>query len=152
MRAVVERVGYTKVYANDKYRGEIPFGLLVFLGIGKEDTEAEAKWLADKIKKMRIFSDENGKMNRSIVDVGGGMAVISNFTLYANTAHGNRPDFFDAASPDLAKQLYNSFLAQIKNEGISIISGIFGADMKIENACDGPVTIIIDTKDMKKGK
>ena len=152
MRAVVERVGYTKVYANDKYRGEIPFGLLVFLGIGKEDTEAEAKWLADKIKKMRIFSDENGKMNRSIVDVGGGMAVISNFTLYANTAHGNRPDFFDAASPDLAKQLYNSFLAQIKNEDISIISGIFGADMKIENACDGPVTIIIDTKDMKKGK
>ena len=152
MRAVVERVGYTKVYANDKYRGEIPFGLLVFLGIGKEDTEAEVKWLADKIKKMRIFSDENGKMNRSIVDVGGGMAVISNFTLYANTAHGNRPDFFDAASPDSAKQLYNSFLAQIKNEDISIISGIFGADMNIENACDGPVTIIIDTKDMKKGK
>ena len=152
MRAVVERVRHTKVYANDEYRGEIPFGLLVFLGVGKEDTEVEAKWLADKIKKMRIFSDENGKMNRSIIDLFGGIAVISNFTLYANCAHGNRPDFFDAASPELAKRLYEIFLEQLKDESISIISGIFGADMKIENMCDGPITIIIDTKDMKKGK
>jgi len=152
MKAVIERVKRTKVIANGEDRGEIPFGLLVFLGVGKEDTEEGANWLADKIRKMRIFSDENGKMNRSVQDVSGGIAVISNFTLYANASHGNRPDFFSAASPDLAEHLYQVFLQRLGQENIPLVSGIFGADMQIETVCDGPVTIILDTADMKKGK
>ena len=152
MKAVIERVKRTKVIANGEDRGEIPFGLLVFLGVGKEDTEEGANWLADKIRKMRIFSDENGKMNRSVQDVSGGIAVISNFTLYANASHGNRPDFFSAAFPDLAEHLYQVFLQRLGQENIPLVSGIFGADMQIETVCDGPVTIILDTADMKKGK
>lgn len=152
MKAVIERVKRTKVFANGEDRGEIPLGLLVFFGVGKEDTEDGAIWLADKIRKMRIFSDENGKMNRSVQDVAGGIAVISNFTLYANASHGNRPDFFCAASPDLAEHLYHVFLQRVGQENIPLISGIFGADMQIETVCDGPVTIILDTADMKKGK
>ena len=152
MKAVIQRVKYTKVYANGEDRGEIPFGLFVLLGVGKDDSEKEAIWLADKIRKMRIFSDENGKMNLSVEGVGGGIAVISNFTLHANATHGNRPDFFSSAPFDLAKHLYEVFLEQIHSEKLSVISGIFGADMQIETICDGPVTIILDTNDVNKGK
>ena len=152
MKAVIQRVKRTQVIANGQYRGQIDFGLLVLLGVGKDDTESEAKWMADKIRKMRIFSDENGKMNLSVQDIGGGIAVVSNFTLYANATHGNRPDFFHAAPPALAEHLYNVFLSAIAIDGISTVSGIFGADMQMDTVCDGPVTSILDTADIKKGK
>ena len=134
-------------------RSEIKKGFLVLLGVGKGDGEAEADVLASKIAKMRIFCDENDKMNLSLNQVDGELLVISNFTLLANCVHGNRPDYFGAESPDRANELYEYFVEKIKNEsGVRTVTGEFGADMKVSILNDGPVTIVLDTDELKKRK
>ena len=142
MRTVIQRVKYAKVSVDGKILGEINKGLLVLLGITHEDSIKEVKWLVNKTKNLRIFEDEEEKMNLSLEDV-----KISQFTLYGNSIKGNRPSFIDAAKPDLAKDLYLKFIEELKSFDIETQEGEFGADMKVELLNDGPVTIIIDTKD-----
>ncbi len=149
MRAVVQRVSRASVEIDGRIKAEIGRGFLVLLGVGLEDDESDALLLASKISKMRIFTDENDKMNMSLSDVGGKALVISNFTLYANCIHGNRPDFLDSAKPDLAVPLYKKFLSLMSEFGIETYSGEFGADMKVSLENDGPVTIILDSKQIK---
>lgn len=151
MRAVVQRVKHASVEVDDKTVGKIGLGFLVLLGVGKGDSENEADILASKISKMRIFSDNDGKMNLALNDVGGELLVISQFTLYANCVHGNRPDYFNAEGPDRANCLYEYFVKKISDlTGIEAQKGIFGADMKVDLLNDGPVTIILDTNELKR--
>ena len=146
MRTVIQRVKYARVSVDGKVIGEIDKGLWVLLGITHEDTVREVKWLANKTKNLRIFEDEEEKMNLSLEDIKGKALVISQFTLYGNSIKGNRPSFIDAAKPDLAKDLYLKFIEESKSFGIETQEGEFGADMKVELLNDGPVTIITDTK------
>jgi D-tyrosyl-tRNA(Tyr) deacylase len=150
MRAVVVRVSRASVTIDGEAGGEIGKGLLVLLGVGPQDTEKEAAYLAKKCAEMRIFEDENGKMNLGLSDIGGGMMVVSNFTLYADCAKGRRPDFFYAAKPDVAIPLYEKFLSELSAFGIKPVTGKFGADMQIDHVNDGPVTLILDTERMLK--
>ena len=147
MRTVIQRVKYAKVSVDGKILGEINKGLLVLLGVTHEDTIKEVKWLANKTKNLRIFEDEEEKMNLSLEDVKGKVLIISQFTLYGNSIKGNRPSFIEAAKPHFAKELYLKFIEEFKNFGIETEVGEFGADMKVELLNDGPVTIMIDTKD-----
>ena len=149
MRAVLQRVNYASVEIDGAVKGEIEKGYMILLGVGTQDDESDAVLLADKISKLRIFTDENDKMNLSIKDVSGKMLVISNFTLYANCIHGNRPDFFDSARPEIAKPLYERFIVLLRERGIEVECGEFGADMKVTLQNDGPVTIIYDSKMIK---
>lgn len=128
--------------------GHIDVGLLVLLGVGKKDTEKEARHLAKKICGLRIFEDEAGKMNRSLLDVGGAMLVVSQFTLYADCRKGRRPSFTDAASPDEADQLYQMFVDAVREQGIETATGSFRTEMHVELVNDGPVTIWLDTADL----
>lgn len=148
MRAVVQRVAKASVSVpSEGYRAGIGNGLLVLAAFIDEDTEEDLKWTAKKLAAMRIFDDENGVMNLSVKDVEGQMLVISQFTLYASTAKGNRPSYIKAAKPDVAVPLYERFLSAVEEElGRPVGRGIFGADMKVELLNDGPVTIIIDSK------
>lgn len=150
MRAVVQRVKYSKVTVDNQVVGEINKGLLVLLGVTHTDTEKDINWLATKIKDLRIFEDENEKMNLGLEDVKGELLVISQFTLYGNCIKGRRPSFIDAAKPDLANPLYEKFLEKCRSFGIKTECGVFGADMKVELLNDGPVTLVIDTIDMPK--
>lgn len=151
MRAVIQRVSEASVKVDGDTVGKIGRGFLVLLGVGKGDSEAEADVLASKIAKMRIFCDENGKMNLSLDQVGGEILVISQFTLYANCVHGNRPDYFNAETPERASCLYEYFCAKLSSlSGITPEKGIFGADMKVSLLNDGPVTIILDTDELTK--
>ena len=153
MRAVVQRVKYASVTVENETVGKIDRGFLVLLGVGKGDTEAEADLLASKIAKMRVFCDENGKMNLSLNQVGGEILVISQFTLYANCVHGNRPDFFASEGPVRANELYEYFTEKVKAlSECRTEKGVFGADMKVELLNDGPVTIILDTDELLKRK
>lgn len=153
MRAVIQRVKYASVTVDNETVGKINGGFLVLLGVGKGDTEAEADLLAAKIAKMRVFCDENGKMNLSLSQVGGEILVISQFTLYANCVHGNRPDFFNSEAPARANELYEYFTEKVKAlSECKTEHGIFGADMKVELLNDGPVTIILDTDELRKDK
>lgn len=153
MRAVVQRVKYASVTVENETVGKIDQGFLVLLGVGKGDTEAEADLLASKIAKMRVFCDENGKMNLSLGQIGGELLVISQFTLYANCVHGNRPDFFASEGPVRANELYEYFTEKVKAlSECRTEKGIFGADMKVELLNDGPVTIILDTDELLKRK
>ena len=147
MRTVIQRVKFARVGVNGKIIGEIDKGLLILLGVTHDDSEKEMKWLANKTKNLRIFEDEEEKMNLSLEDIKGKALIISQFTLYANSVKGNRPSFIEAAKPDFAKDLYLKFIQEFKNFGIETQEGEFGADMKVELLNDGPVTIIIDTKD-----
>jgi D-tyrosyl-tRNA(Tyr) deacylase len=131
--------------------GEIGFGLLILLGVMDGDTEAEALMLSDKISRLRIFSDETGRLNRSILDVGGSALVISNFTLAANYTHGNRPDYFAGAAPEIANALYERFISLL-GEKLPVQHGEFGADMQLDMLADGPVTIVMDTDVLKQKK
>ena len=150
MKAVLQRVYNATVYADGVLSGTIKRGLYVLLGIEKEDTEQDAFLLCEKISKLRIFSDENDKMNLSLMDVKGEMLVVSNFTLNANYAHGNRPDYFSGASPDVAERLYSRFI-ELARERIGVVeSGVFGADMRTEMSTDGPVTIVMCSDVLKK--
>ena len=146
MRAVVQRVTNADVKIDGRVNGKIDDGLLVLLGVGNGDTEEDMKYIADKIIKLRIFSDENDKMNLSLEDVGGSMLVISQFTLYGDCSHGRRPYFGNAMEPVSANEMYEKFVAYIKEQGINTETGEFGADMKVTLTNDGPVTIILESK------
>ena len=146
MRAVVARVTNADVKIDGRVNGKIDNGLLVLLGVGNGDTEEDMKYIADKIIKLRIFSDENDKMNLSLEDVGGSMLVISQFTLYGDCSHGRRPYFGNAMEPVSANEMYEKFVAYIREQGIHTETGEFGADMKVSLTNDGPVTIILESK------
>ena len=146
MRAVVQRVTNADVKIDGRVNGKIDDGLLVLLGVGNGDTEEDMKYIADKIIKLRIFSDENDKMNLSLEDVGGSMLVISQFTLYGDCSHGRRPYFGNAMEPVSANEMYEKFVAYIRVQGIHTETGEFGADMKVSLTNDGPVTIILESK------
>ena len=150
MRAVVTRVKNASVVINEQVNGQIGTGFLVLLGVGPNDTEVTADKLADKICNLRVFEDENEKMNLNLEQVGGGMLVVSNFTLYADCSHGRRPDFFGAARPETAIPVYEAFLAEIRQRNIPLLTGKFGAYMEIDHVNDGPVTLILDTDQMMK--
>ena len=153
MKAVVQRVLSASVKVDGTVIGSCNKGFLVLLGVGKGDTEREADVLAAKIAKMRVFSDENGKMNLALGDVNGELLVISNFTLLASCVHGNRPDYFGAESPDRANELYEYFTSKLSElSGCKTEKGEFGADMKVELLNDGPVTIVLDTNELIKRK
>ena len=146
MRAVVQRVTNADVKIDGRVNGKIDDGLLVLLGVGNGDTEEDMKYIADKIIKLRIFSDENDKMNLSLEDVGGSMLVISQFTLYGDCSHGRRPYFGNAMEPVSANEMYEKFVEYIREQGIHTETGEFGADMKVSLTNDGPVTIILESK------
>ena len=150
MRAVIQRVEKAAVLVDGEIVGACEKGFLILLGIGKQDTEKTAMLLADKIAKLRVFSDEEGKMNRSITECGYSVLLVSQFTLYADTSHGNRPSFFDSAPPQLAEPLYQLLGRLLQEKGIALEWGRFGADMTIEASLQGPVTIFLDTDTMQK--
>lgn len=145
MIAVIQRVNNAQVVADGVLSGKIGKGLYILLGVEKGDKECDAIALADKISKLRIFSDENGKMNLSLTNIGGEVLSVSNFTLCANYAHGNRPDYFGAESPVVAKELYLFFNDEITKRTGKCEAGVFGADMETTMSTDGPVTIIMDS-------
>ena len=144
MKAVVQRVKQTRRSVDGKLISEIPFGLTVFLGVKTGDTEKEAAYLAKKIAGLRIFEDENGKMNLSVKDVGGEVLLVSQFTLYGDASHGNRPSFTLAERPERAEPLYECAVKELSAQGVVVKKGVFGADMKIEQYNDGPVTILLE--------
>lgn len=146
MRAIVQRVTYADVKIDGEVNGKINNGFMVLLGVGQADTAEDMKYIADKIIKLRIFSDENDKMNLSIEDVGGEMLVISQFTLYGDCSRGRRPYFGDAMNPDDANKMYEEFVEYVRSQGIHTQTGRFGADMQVTLTNDGPVTIILDSK------
>ena len=152
MRAVLQRVTHAEVRVEEKTVGSCGAGFLVLLGIAAEDTPAEAELLCRKILALRVFADENGKMNRSLTDVGGEMLVVSQFTLYANCRHGNRPDFLASARPEAAVPLYEYFLELARRALPHVACGVFGAHMQLSLTNSGPVTILLDTDALKKGK
>ena len=145
MRAVVTRVSSASVTIGGEVHGQIGKGFLVLLGVGPADTEETARKLADKICHLRVFSDENGKMNLDLAAVGGSLLVVSQFTLYADTK-SRRPGFTGAAKPDVAIPLYETFMAACREHGFPVAHGEFGADMQVESVNDGPVTILYDTE------
>jgi len=148
MRAVIQRVASASVKTADGLAGEIGAGLLVFLGVAKNDTPADCTWLAEKILSLRVFPDDTGQMNRAVNDLNGDLLVVSQFTLHANVRKGARPSFNDAAKPELAGPLYEEFILQLQTAlGRPVQTGKFGAAMKVTLVNDGPVTIIVDTKD-----
>ena len=148
MRAVLTRVKHASVTIDGKVHGQIGEGFLILLGITHEDTEAQAVKLADKLTGLRIFEDENGKMNRGLDEVKGELLVVSQFTLYGNCRKGRRPDFLAAARPEVAIPLYEKFVSLCREKGIHTETGEFGAEMLVESVNDGPVTIILDTKEL----
>lgn len=151
MKAVLQRVRHASVTVDGERISEIGQGLLVLLGVADGDTERDADVLASKIANLRIFSDDDDKMNLSLLTVGGEMLVVSQFTLCANCVKGRRPDFFSAAKPDKADRLYLYFCERIKAEGVATVkTGEFGADMQVELLNDGPVTILLDSGELKK--
>ncbi|MGN0460828.1 MAG: D-aminoacyl-tRNA deacylase [Ruminococcus sp.] len=151
MRVVLQRVSFANVEINKEIKGKCDKGFLVLLGVKQGDTEKEAEFLASKVANLRVFSDENDKMNLSLLDIGGEALVISNFTLYADCSHGRRPSFINAEKPDKANELYEYFCTKLKQQGVaSVEKGEFGADMKVSLLNDGPVTIILDTEEIMK--
>jgi D-aminoacyl-tRNA deacylase len=145
MRIVIQRVKHATVTVDGSVTGEIENGLLLLVGIHKDDTKKEADWCCRKIPKLRIFEDDEGKMNRSVKDVDGGILVVSQFTLYGNTKKGTRPSFIEAARPEKAEPLYNYMIEKLKKEsGLKIESGEFGAMMDVELINSGPVTLILE--------
>jgi D-tyrosyl-tRNA(Tyr) deacylase len=145
MRAVVQRVSRAIVSVNGNIAGEIGMGLLVLLGVGNPDTEADAAYLAEKISGLRIFEDELGKMNRSVQEVGGSVLAVSQFTLYGDVRHGKRPSFDAAAAPEKARQLYEFFAERIRAAGLRCETGRFQEMMTVELVNEGPVTILLDS-------
>ncbi len=144
MRVVIQRVQHGKVIVDENTVAEIGHGIVILVGIGPEDAEPQAKYLAEKIANLRIFADENGKTNLSVLDVGGEAIVVSQFTLYADTRKGRRPSFINAAPPELAEPLVKRFAEMLRYHGVKTQIGEFGANMMVEIHNDGPVTIIIE--------
>lgn len=153
MTVVIQRVKCASVISDGVPTGSIGEGLMLLLGVKKGDSENDALLLADKISKLRIFSDENGKMNKSVNDICGGALIVSNFTLCANYAHGNRPDYMEAEKPPRATELYEYFVSLMRDRVKEVGTGEFGADMEITMKADGPVTIVMESEILKnKGK
>ncbi len=152
MTAVLQRINNATVYADGVLSGSVGQGLYVLLGVEKGDSEEDARLLSEKIAKLRIFSDENGKMNLSVLDISGDVMVVSNFTLCANYSHGNRPDYFSAASPEDAERLYDYFTDLLREKIPCVQTGSFGADMRTEMSTDGPVTIVMYSEALKRKK
>lgn len=149
MKAVIQRVKYATVKVDNKIIGECKQGFMILLGVIDGDTENDADKLIKKIPVLRIFEDENGKMNKSLLDIDGEILVVSQFTLAANCSHGRRPSFIASASPDIANELYEYFVGELKTAGVkSVQTGEFGADMAVELLNDGPVTIVLDSKEL----
>ena len=147
MRAVIQRVSTASVRVAEKITGEIKTGLLVLLGIEDADGDEDIQWLSGKIVNLRIFNDENGVMNRSVLEMGGDVLLVSQFTLHASTKKGNRPSYIRASKPNIAIPLYEKIIRQLESDlGKKIATGVFGADMKVALLNDGPVTIVIDSK------
>lgn len=147
MRVVIQRVSKASVTVGGSISGKIDDGLLVLLGIEDADTEEDIQWLSGKVINLRIFNDENGVMNQSVRDVNGDILLVSQFTLHASTKKGNRPSYIRASKPEFAVPMYEKVIAQLEKDlGKKLQTGIFGADMKVELLNDGPVTIIIDTR------
>lgn len=146
MRAVIQRVKRASVRVDADVAGEIGSGLLVLLGVGKDDTEDDARYIADKLSVLRIFEDSDGKMNLSVRDVGGSVLVVSQFTLFADCRKGRRPSFIDAGDPEQARRLYERVVEFLKQSGVPTSEGIFQASMEVELVNDGPVTILLDSK------
>lgn len=151
MKAVLQRVAHAQVVVDDKLISKIDKGFLVLIGVDSTDTKDDADILSKKISGMRVFEDENGKMNLSLTDIGGSLLVISQFTLLADCRKGRRPSFVGAGAPDMANELYEYFCKRIIDDGITDVKkGVFGADMKVSLLNDGPVTILLDSKELKK--
>ena len=146
MRVVIQRVSKSNVKANGKIVGKIDKGLMLLIGVDEDDDNIDAEWLAKKVIDVRIFSDEDGKMNHSIKDINGEILCISQFTLISDYKKGNRPSYIKAAKPDKAIPLFEYFKNELKKSGLNIESGIFGADMKVSLINDGPVTLVFDSK------
>ncbi len=145
MRACIQRVSQAQVVVDGEVTGAIEQGLVVLLGVTTQDTEADLTWLAEKIIHLRIFADAEGKMNRSLLDVGGAMLVVSQFTLYGDCRKGRRPSFIDAAPPAQAERMYEDFVTYVAGQGVATATGRFRADMRLSLTNDGPVTIWIDS-------
>lgn len=145
MRAVVQRVSSARVLVDDEVVGEAGAGLCVLLGVAREDGPQEAERLAGRVARLRVFENDEGRFDRSLLDVGGEALVVSQFTLIADTAKGNRPSFTDAAPPEQAEPLYEAFCAALRALGVEVATGRFGARMSVELAGDGPVTIVLET-------
>jgi D-aminoacyl-tRNA deacylase len=149
MRTVIQRVRRAAVTVDGQITGSISKGLLVFLGVGKNDTQADIDFIADKVVNLRIFEDADGKMNRSVRDIEGGVLLISQFTLFGDCRKGRRPDFTAAGAPELAKQLYEQTITAIKERSVPVETGIFAAHMDIDSINDGPVTLTLDSRSTK---
>jgi D-aminoacyl-tRNA deacylase len=145
MRAVLQRVSRARVTVEGRVTGEIEAGLMILLGVGREDTSAVAASMAEKVSNLRIFEDDQGKMNRSLLDVKGSALVVSQFTLYGDARGQRRPSFIAAAPPELAKALYNEFCAALRAFGVTVATGVFQAMMSVELVNEGPVTILLDS-------
>ena len=146
MRAVVQRVSRASVKVNGEFTGQVEVGLLVLLGVGNDDAEADAAYLAEKVAGLRIFEDDEGKMNRSVVDVGGAVLAVSQFTLFGDVRKGKRPSFDAAARPELARQLYDDFVERVRGLGLRCETGRFQEMMEVELVNQGPVTILLDSR------
>jgi D-tyrosyl-tRNA(Tyr) deacylase len=146
MRAVVQRVSQAEVRVGDEVTGRIGQGLCLLVGIGQGDGPAEADALAEKVVGLRVFEDQEGKMNRSLLEVGGALLAVSQFTLYGDVRRGRRPSFTGAMAPEPARELFDAFCAAARRLGAPVETGRFGADMQVELSCDGPVTILLDTE------
>ncbi len=146
MRAVVQRVVSARVAVAGEVVGQIEAGLVAFVGAGHGDDDTDLDWLAKKLVELRIFEDERGKMSRSVVDVGGGVLIVSQFTLFADTSRGNRPGFSGAMAPEPAREMVDRFVARVRQRVPRVETGRFGADMQVDVANDGPVTIVLDSR------
>jgi D-tyrosyl-tRNA(Tyr) deacylase len=146
MRAVIQRVSEASVEISDAVVGQIGPGLVVLLGVGRDDVNADADYLADKIVNLRVLEDDDGKMNRSISETGGSMLVVSQFTLYGDVRRGRRPSYSDAAEPDKANELYEYFVERLRSFGVRVETGVFQATMMVSLTNDGPVTILLDSR------
>ena len=146
MKAVIQRVTRASVHVEGKTVGQIESGLLVLLGVAKGDGESDGRYLVEKIRTLRIFSDEQGKMNRSLADIGGSVLLVSQFTLLGRTTNGRRPSFDEAAPPDEAKRLYEAVATELRAQKIPVETGIFAAHMQVELLNDGPVTFMLDSR------
>lgn len=146
MRSVIQRVSEAAVQVSDEVVGEIGAGLLVLLAVAGDDTRDDANYLADKIINLRIFADQEDKMNRSLLDTGGAVLAVSQFTLYGDVRRGRRPSYTDAAEPEKANELYEYFVERVRSLGVSVETGVFQAKMKVRLVNDGPVTILLDSR------
>jgi len=146
LRAIIQRVTRARVAVASRVAGEIQTGVLILLGVGRADTPESAEYLAEKIANLRIFADDAGKMNRSLVEIGGSALVVSQFTLYGDTRGGRRPSYIQAASPEDANRLYEEFVRCLRSFGVPVETGVFQAHMEVELVNDGPVTILLDSE------